>query len=366
MNLDILLGQNRFIVGSGRLDAPLIMPPLFFGDTMPVQLRAWELGANGIPSAVSLDDYDITLLVGPPNTRPSLGFWQVTTTAGVSSAIPARADAQTVRDALSHAFGEVTVDGGNGSYVVTLVQAGVWALPSATFQGNTLSGVLIFQVTAGTTETPAQYRMEVLEIAPGRIIPASWSDGDTTVANSFTQISGSLWMLTLDSRIDSGFFSLTVDGVTTQFLMNDVAGYQIAMALSAIGKPATIQPNGSGGFFVSFIGSVTAASVNSHLVILPYMVSALALTSSGVRELLDGLQFAPVNMSILLTKDGKTFTAASTDMVLQMPVNQPALIVIDAPEMAGLTFSISDDQSYMQVYQNGILISSIILNTPVT
>lgn len=365
MKLNVLLDENRFIVSPGRLDSPLMFPPLMFGDTLPLELRAWRKANNGDVYAVDISSYEITLLVGPPNVRPDLGFWQVTTTFGTSVAIAARATCQEVVTALGGAFGPVTVTGGNGSYVITVVAPGIWALPTATFQGNTLSGVLVFQITPGTATTPAQYRMEVLEVAPARVIPASWTAGNTTVANSFTQISGRLWELTLDPRVDSGFYSLNVDGAATEFISYKADGYQITEALTAANKPCGIAPNGEGGFLIKFYQDATTCSVSSQQTILPYMVSALGLASSGVRELLQDKQFAPVKLSILLTADGKTETVASSDFVLLMPINQPALIVIDAPEMAGLTFSIDDEQSYMDVYQNGIQIASIQLSLPV-
>jgi hypothetical protein len=361
MNLDILIPQQRFIVSPGRVDAPLKMPALLFGDTIPVTLRGWDYAANGELKAVDLSTYDITLLVGPPNVRPELGFWQVTTTAGTSKAIPSRASNEEVKTALADCFGPVNVRGGYGSYIVTLEQAGIWVLPTATFRGNTLTGVLVFQITPGTATTPAQYRIEVLEVAPARVVPANWSAGNTTTVNSVTQVSGRLWQLTLDPLVDAGFFTLTVDGQTTQFLAFNAAAYQIEVALSAAGKPATVMPNGIGGFFISFQTDVTAASVGGHLRILPFMQSALGLTSSGLRELLDGLQFTPVKLSMLLTKDGKTETVAMADVILQMPINQPAVISIDAPEMAGITFAFSDDMSYMEVYQDGIYRSRIML-----
>lgn len=364
MNLNALFEENRFIVGPSRLDSPLQLSPLEFGNVLPVELRAWKKANNGDVYAVDLSSYQISLLVGPPNVRPRLGFWTITTTEGTSTAIASRASAEEVALALAHAFGAVTVTGANGSYVVTLDAVGVWALPTASFEGNTLSNVLVFQITPGTADTYAQYRIEVLEVAPARIVPADWDAGDTTPANTFTQTSGRLWSLVLDSRADNGFFTLTVDGVVTDPINYNSGAYGIQLALSAAGKPAQVVSNGTGGFWVSFSQNVVAASAGGNLVILPYSEGSLDLTSTGIRELLEGAQWAPVKLSVVLVKDGQTETVASANVMLVMPINQPATITIDAPQMAGLTFSISDDQAYMHVYLNGEWQYDVALNAP--
>ncbi len=364
MKLNILLPENRFIVSEGRPDAPVYLPPLTFGDVIPIELRAWRKTQSGDLAAVDLADYQISLWVGKPNQRPTLGFWQLTTVFGASRAIPVRASNEEVATALGDTFGEVTVTGGNGSYIVTLVAVGVWALPTATFQGNTLSSVLVFEITPGTTETPAQYRVEVLEVAPARVIPENWTEGDTDPVSTFTQTSGKLWELVLSEFADNGFFTLVVDDTETDFIDFSADAYNIAVALAAIGETATVVPNGTGGFWVKFADVVTTATVGGNLVILPFSEGNLDLTSTGVRELLDGLQFNSAKLSVLLVKDGQTITAASIDAMLQMPVNQPATISIDSPQMAGLSFAVSDDGAYLHVYENGEWLYDIPLNAP--
>lgn len=365
MKLDALISEGRFIVSPGRADAPLFLPPVTFGNVLPIELRMWEKDATGSLIAVDPAGYEKYLLVGAPNSRPALGFWQLTTTAGTSLSIASHASAEQVMVALliGGAFpASTTVTGGNGSYIVTLASVGIWALPTATFQGNTLSNVLVFQITPGTATTPAQYRIEVLEVAPARIVPANWSAGDTTPVSTFTQIAGRLWQLVLSSSADNGFFTLTVDGDTTDFVSFNDGAYAISVALAAIGKDAEVIPTNQGGYWVKFAADVTTVSVGGNLVILPFAMGNLDLSSTGIRELLDGLQFASVKLTLLLVKDGTTVSAATADAMLQMPVNQPTTITIDAPLMAGLTFAISDDEAYLLVYQNGELIGEVALN----
>lgn len=363
MKLNVLESEGRFIVGAGRPDSPLKLPPLFFGDQKPVELRVFKKGVNGL-YAVDVSSYEVTLLMGPANVRPALGFWQLTTVLGTSRAIAVRASNESVALGLGDAFGTVTVEGGNGSYIVTLDAVGEQELPTATFQGNTLSNVLIFEITSGTDSTPAQYRIEVLEIAPARIVPAGWTAGETTPASTFEQVSGRLWQLVLDHKANTGFFTLTVDGIETGFLSFFSGAYQIAIALATAGKSAAVEPDGTGGFFVLFSQDVTAASVGGNLVILPFLQGSLDLRSTGVRELLDGLQNTPVKLSVILEKEGQIITVANADVMLLMPINQPATIAIDAPEMAGITFATSDDGSYMHVYINGVWLYDIPLNNP--
>ena len=362
MNLNILEDEGRFIVDPARVDTPLAIPPFLFGDVKPISLHCYRKTGRGLV-AVDLADYQITLRLGPPNVRPSLGFWQLSTTEGSSPFISARANAQEVQDAMQAAFGANTVEGGQGSYVVTVGGAGIWTLPTATFHGATLSDVLVFQISSGTVTTPAQYRVELLEVAPARVIPDDWTAGNTTPSNSFTQTSGKLWHLVIDTAINNGFFTLTIDGVTTGFISCFAGAYDIEIALSEASKPANAQADGSGGFWVSFVSTVTVATIGGNLVILPFSEGVLDLSGSGLRELLDGEQFAPVKLSVVIVKDGQTVTAASADAILQMPINQPAVIEVDSPQMAGISFAIGED-GYMHVYQNGTLLADIPLNNP--
>jgi len=365
MKLNALFGQKRFITGPGTPDAPLFLPPLVFGNVLPIELRAWRESADGSLFAVDLSTYEISLLVGKSNSRPTLGFWQVTTTEGTSLDIASRATAEEVQAALQGgAFTACTVKGGNGSYVVTLDSGGVWTLPTATFQGNTLSNVLVFEISPGTASTPAQYRIEVLEVAPARIVPANWTDGDTTPVNTFTLVSGNLWRLILDAGVDNGFFTLSLDSGETDFIDYAGGAYAISVALAASGNPATVTPDGTGGYWVNFVDAIVSGTVESQLVILPFSEGNLDLTSTGIRELLDGEQFTDVKITVTLVKDGQMETAAIADAMLVMPINQPATITIDAPQMAGLTFAISDDEAYLEVYRNGTLIGTVALSEP--
>lgn len=365
MKLNALFGESRFVVGPGQADAPLFLPPMEFGNVLPIELQAWRKAADGTLCAVDLADYEITLLLGKANSRPTLGFWQLSTTAGTSLFMDSRATKEEVQTALQGgAFTACTVDGGNGSYVVSVNAGGAWTLPTATFQGNTLSNVLVFEITPGTADTPAQYRIEVLEVAPARTVPANWIAGNTTPASTFVQVSGNLWQLTLDPAVDNGFFTLTIDGDETEFIDYAGGAYAVVVALAVADKAATINPNGTGGYWVKFEDTVTTASVGGNLVILPFSQGNLDLTGSGVRELLDGLQFNDVKLTIILVKDGQTETVASADIMLTMPVNQPATITIDAPEMAGLTFAISSGKDYLEVYINGTHTYDIPLNAP--
>lgn len=366
LQLNVLEGQGRFIVNSSRQDAPLNFPPLFFGDSIPVELRSFRKSVSGELVAVDLTDYEITLSVGPSNVRPELGFWQLTTITGTSMPIASRASANDVQEALVWAFGPglASVSGSQGSYVITLSQPGIWTLPTVSFQGNTLSGVILTQITPGTTTTPAQYRVEVLEVAPARIIPADWSPGDQTPVNNFTQVSGRLWKLEIDWTVSSGFFTLTIDGVTTGFLPYNADAFAVQIALIAIGKTALVQNASYGALYISFGLDVVAASVNSQLDIAPFKSGVLDLNSTGIRELLNGVQFTSVKLAVSLLLGGQVITAASADFILQMPINQPGIVVVDSPTMAGLSLAFSEDGAYLLTYQNGALVGGAPLAGP--
>lgn len=322
MNLDLLNGENRFIISPDRPESPLAFPPLEFGSVIPVKLRVFEKGLSGLV-AVDPSTYSVKLLVGTPNIRPTLGFWWISTTSGTSAVLNSRATKEDVAGALALAFGPVTVDGADGSYIVTVNAPGVWETPVSSFDGVTISSVPVFENTPGTATTSAQYRIEVLEVAPAGISTENWTAGNTSPESSFTQIQGRLWQLTIGRCADAGFFTLTIDGDTTEFISIFAGAYQIEMVLSVAGKPAQVQPDGVGGFYVMFSVDVALASIGGHVVAFPSVEGSLDLTSPGVRELLDGKQFTPVALTVVLSKNGQS-DSFSTNLILQMPINQSA------------------------------------------
>lgn len=334
MKLNALLDENRFILSPDRPDTAFTLPPLIFGDTEPVTLRGFTRGMNGLV-AVDPASYEVNLVVGTPNARPTLGFWWLTTTAGDSMPIASRASAEDVASALVFAFGPVTVEGDEGEYIVTVTNPGVWATPTPSYTGSSVSGVEVFENTPGTATTSAQYRITVQEAAPASIATDAWSAG-TQPVSTFAQVSGRLWQLNLGTPVDGGFFTLTIDGVTTEFIPVTAGGYQIETVLSVAGKPAQVQSDGVGGFYVMFAEDVTAASVGGHVVAFPYSTGQLALNSPALRELLDGQQFSPVTLSVSFA-EGEQSSTCSANALLQMPIGASVSSQPPTPGVAGQT-----------------------------
>lgn len=361
MRLNILEDKGAFIPSLGRADAPFTLPPFFFGDAIPIELFMYRRSSQNSADfvAVDLSSYQVSLQLGKANERPTLGFWTLTTTAGTSRTIASRADKFAVQDALKWAFGENTVEGGEGSYIVTLRDAGVWETPTAQFQGATLSDVLVFELSPGTSTTPAQYRIEVLEVAPGRIPPDEWSAGDTTISNSLTG-SGNLWTLTIDPKATSGFYKLAVNSTSTAFIDFNAGPFEISNALAGISYPCRVQRNSLGQFLILFDSPVTTFAVDpGNLTADPFVKGVMGLSSTGVRELLDGVKWAPVELLVKVSKDNQVITVASVSCMLKMPINQPAVINIDTPSNSGITVNVSEDGSYLLVIRDGNILGEI-------
>lgn len=359
MRLNILENNGTFIPSLDRADAPFTLPPFFFGDAVPVELYMYRRDNLGNFTAVDLSSYQVSLQLGRANERPTLGFWTLTTTSGTSRPIASRANRFEVQEALKWAFGENTVEGGQGSYIVTLRDAGVWATPTAQFQGATLSDVLVFELSPGTADTPAQYRIEVLEVAPGRIPPDQWAVGSTTINNTLTG-SGDMWTLTIDPKATSGFYKLTVDSANTAFIEYNAGPFEIGNALAKIGHPAKVQRNNLGQFNILFASPVTTFTVDAgNLSADPYITGTMGLATTGLRELLDGVKWSPVELSVKVTKNNQVITVASTGCMLKMPINQPATIDIDTPSNSGITVNVSEDGSYLLVIRDGNILGEV-------
>lgn len=366
MRLNILENENTFIASTSRADSPFTLPPMYFGDAVPIELYLYRRSPNdrNYFTSVDLSTYDISLELGSSNQTPSLGFWTVTTAQGTSSPIASRATASEVQQVLSNVFRYPTVEGGAGSYVMTLKENGVQPLPTAAFQGNTLSAVLVFEITPGTATTPAQYRFEVLEVAPARVPPIDWADGDTTLNNTVVG-SGKLWTLSIDEKAVFGFFYLTVNGTQTALLEVNAGILDIVLGLTALGHPCKIQRSPSGELLIAFNSDISTLTIGAeNLKADPYQVGRIGLSSTGVRELLDGVKWTTVELSVKISKSADVITVASMPLHLKMPTNQPAVINIDTPSNSGLTISISPDGAYLEIIQDGQIINTVPLLPP--
>lgn len=366
MRLTVLQSENRIVPSIARTEAPLSLPAFEFGDNLPIELQCYQRSIQNpsLFTLINLSEYDVTLNIGYPNVRALLGFWTITNANGTTEAIPSRADKYTVRDKLKNIFGNLDVEGGQGSYIVTLENPGVWATPTADFQGATLSEVLVFELSPGTATTPAQYRIEVLEVAPARIPSVDWSNGDTAIVNSLTG-SGALWELILDQRIDVGFYTLTVNSFQTARLSSNDGPFEIQNALAMTGHSCRVQRSATGSFMICFDASVSTFTIsNGNLRISPFIKGNLDMSSTGIREMLDGVEWCAAELQIKIAQNANIITVASAPIIVKMPINQPATINIDTPSNSGLIFTISPDESYLEIIQAGNVIAEVPLLPP--
>jgi len=334
LKLRILLDEGRFIASTDRPDAVLLPPPFVYGDVMPVELSGYRRSQHDRSAfyAVDLSGYDIRLAVGSTNARPELGFYTLTFGGSISLPISAGATAAEVEAILSPmagivSAGGITVSGDPGDWIFSFSLAGVQAVGTITFQGSTTVTASVVTITDGTTTTPAQWRVLLMESAPGGITPDAWSSGSTTPASTATG-SGAVWVLTLDPAALSGFFTLTANGNVTGYIPLTASSLQIQTALEMIAAPCQVMRSATSGFVIAFQASTTLTVDDSLLIIPPTKTAFLNLSTPGIREMLDGASFVPSELSVTLSTGSSQVTSAIMGLMLKMPIASPAASTI--------------------------------------
>jgi hypothetical protein len=334
LRLRALLDEGRFIFSDSRPDAVVTLPPLVYGDVVPVELSAYRRSQHDRSAlyAVDLTGYDIRLAVGPPNARPSLGYWYLTWNAAVSMPIPADATAAQVLALLSFmtpltTAGGVTVTGDPGDLVISFKLPGEQSAATVTFEGATTVTATLTALSNGDTSTPAQWRVQLMESAPAGITPDAWTSGSTTPASAVSG-SGQIWSLVLDPAATSGFFTLTANGTTTAYLSLFSTTLQIQTALEMINAPCLVMDRKTGGLLIAFSASTTLTIHDSQLQIVPTKTAFLNLSTPGIRELLDGASFIPAELTVTLSDESQQVTSAIMAVMLKMPVATPAASTI--------------------------------------
>jgi hypothetical protein len=323
LKLRMLLDEGRFIVSPARPDAVLNLPPLVYGDVLPVELSGYQRSqADGsFFDAVDLSGYDIQLAVGDPNSRPSLGFAYVTWDTTISQPIPAGATAAETQALIP--WPEIEVTGDPGDWIFSVKTAGEQTAPTVTFEGSTTVTASVTTITDGTESTPAQWRVQLMESAPAGITADAWSSGTTTPDGTVTG-SGAIWTVKLAPACTSGFWRLTANGTTTGYLPLTASTLEVKTALEMIGAPCQVMRGTSGGYLIAFAASTTLTLDESQLQIPPTKTAFLNLSTPGIREMLDGATFAPAELTVSLLSESQQVTTAIVGVHLKMPVATPA------------------------------------------
>lgn len=331
LRLRALLDEGRFIVSTDRPDAALKFPPLVYGDVVNVELSAYRRsqGSSSVFSVVDLSGYDISLAIGEVNSRPSLGFWALTFGGDTSGPISAGATAEEVSAIISPltgivGAGGITVTGDPGDWVFSFSLAGVQTAGTVAFEGATTVTASITELTPGTATTPAQWRVQLMESAPAGIVSDAWASGSTTPASTVTTGSGTVWRLNLDPAATTGYYTLTTNSRTTGYLPLSASTLDIKTALELIAAPCQVIPSSTGGVIIAFSTSTTLTIDDALLTIPPTKTALLNLSTPGIREMLDGLSFAPAELTVTLADGSSQTTSATVPVVLKMPVATPA------------------------------------------
>lgn len=330
LRLCALLDEGRFIVSTDRPDAALKLPPLVYGDVVSVELSAYRRsqGNSSVFYVVDLSGYDISLAIGEVNSRPSLGFWALTFGGDTSGPISAGATAAEVSAIISPltgivGAGGITVTGDPGDWVFSFSLAGVQTVGTVAFEGATTVTASITELTPGTATTPAQWRVQLMESAPAGIVSDAWASGSTTPASTVTG-SGTVWCLNLDPAATTGYYSLTANSRTTGYLPLSASTLDIKTALELIAAPCQVIPSATGGAIIAFATSTTLTIDDALLTIPPTKTALLNLSTPGIREMLDGVSFAPAELTVTLADGSSQTTSAVIGVTLKMPVATPA------------------------------------------
>lgn len=330
LRLCALLDEGRFIPSPARPDSVVKLPPLVYGDVLPVELTAYRrsLADSSVFQAVDLTGYDISLSVGKANSRPVLGFWALTFNGDTSPPISAMATAAEVSAIISPmtgivGAGGITVTGDPGDWIFSFSLAGEQTVATIGFQGSTTVTGQITEETSGTETTPAQWRVQLMESAPAGIVPDAWTSGSTTPASTVTG-ADEVWRVNLDPAAVGGFFRLTANTGTTGYLPLSASPLEIKTALELVSAPCQVIPSAIGGVIIAFASAKTLTIDDSLLIIPPSKTAFLNLSTPGIREMLNGLTFTPVELSLTIADGSSQVTSAIIGATVKMPVSAPS------------------------------------------
>lgn len=350
----LLQPEGRFIASPGMPDRACKLPALAYGDKLPVRVFAWDTLSMqpGTLQSSDLSPYYVELTVGSRNESPSLGFFTIAFDGGAaSSPINVNWLAAQVQTLLGTA--SVVVTGVPGNLVFTSVSNGARTTPVVAFSGNVDVTPLVTIISGGSATAPAQWRVELPEVAPASIPVGGWTIGSATPESTVTVIPGTgdqIWRVTLDANASAGFFRLTINGQITGFipLGSSPLDVQNIIRVTPAGSGAVVSPGSYSAcsYVISFPSSVDLEINSAGLVVPPSLLGTLDLSTDGIRDLL-GEQVstnAYLTLSVYDVASGSLLTYSQTPVVVVMPVARPTdhsgtpdltrMSFIDLPDMA--------------------------------
>jgi len=320
--LRILMTEGRFIVHPLTPDSPVKLPPLFAGDVVPVRLMGYErsnLDGSKL-LAVNMIDLNTLLSLGDPGRKPDVGFWNLTFDGVTSSAIQAGWGAGDVQTALNVSTGiGAIVTGTPCDFILTRTGLGMKTAPVVAYFGEINATVNVAVINEGDAETPAQWRVTIL--ADSVAFTSNWSAGSTTASSTVDTLGSGVFQVNLDANAETGYFVLVVNGISTDPISIFASVAEVQNAIAATGSlaiRAVVTPAQQNGFIVALPASPTPTlTINSSLMqIPPSLIGSLDLTGAGVTEILDGVAFETVDMTV---QTNGMWTSASAPVIVKTP-----------------------------------------------
>ncbi len=320
--LRIVLSENRFITDISTPDAPLQIPPFTFGDVLPIKLEGYQRSLSDASqfSSVDLHSLNVSLFIGSPNQRPSIGLWTIDFGSGVLPALHAQAKFYEVQNVVGVAY---IVEGTPGDFIITAIANGVKADPTVAYEGSLDVEATLTVINAGTSSTPASWRVELIESAPA--VCEDWTAGSVTPTSTITNPVSKIFWVTLDPDARGGFFTLTCGGAPTGPLSLFISPTDLQYALRFTGtggNGAQVQRHPNGGFLITLYSGSTTLTLSDTLLVIPANITGqMDLAGDGVRALLDGAKFVGLSIVARISDGGGNLVSeAIAPIILQMPV----------------------------------------------
>jgi len=270
--LNLLADTNTGrLIASPAATVSGVLPPLIFGDSVPLNVRLVEPNPGGGIDApwrdIDLDGKTIRVGIGQPGGKPSSGTFTLTYGANTTASLPFNATAAQVATALNAlasiiSAGGVTVAGTTGGYRIAFVSSGartaITADTDALYPASQFVAIIAQEGDAGTEEVV----LGTLKTQPAAYSELTEIPDAPSVAVSTIQ----------EGVISEVSFTLTYKGQTTDPLALTATNSEIALAINALSEVTT-----DGGVTVSGVVDLTSAGFVTRRTLSVRFVSSFTL-----------------------------------------------------------------------------------------
>jgi hypothetical protein len=282
LDLYIDTSSGQLIDGGSVVGGSL--PELTRNDVYTLRLRLLEKQANGSFDDISYASSSLKAAIGTVDQAPSSGSFKLSINGVTSSAIAYNATAVSVYNAVSNNVSTVSLYG-QGSYGAYLLTA-TGTNTAMSFSSDSFTLFPNSSVLVGTRRNPATgvQAQQVVKLVRNPIVysdtftsTSTTSQVALTLLQEGSSTQNETYELSVGSLARGGSFNLVFGGNATTAipLFNSAVSVQSAISagITSVTSNVSVQENGSGGYIISFTGTLGLTNITT----------ALTLDSSGVQ-----------------------------------------------------------------------------------